>query len=536
MIVSSAEQPVKNATQSVVTVNQKQEVWLWAGLFLLGAISRLPFVGQILYHWDSINFALSLQHFDVALGQPHVPGYILYVFLGQLVNALVGNPQNTLAGISVVSSGLAVASLYGLGRTMFNREIGLLAALLLASSPLYWFYGVIALPHSLDTFVVIVMVWLLYLIHRGHVWLAIPAAIWLAIGGGLRPQTELFLAPLALYAGWRLGWQRGIIALFVLVVFSLAWVIPLFWLNGGPDRYFEIMDGFTTDFNTTTSIFSGAGWWGLSRNLTKLTLYTLYGWSLAIIPAVLVAVVNLKRLSPNTLFSAFKNARVWFMLLWICPTMAYYIFIHMGQQGLVFVFLPALLLLSAAGVYQLKWSSPLYRQAAIAALVMVNVLIFVVAPTNPLGGDRFKLLTADTLRRHDDYYLSRIQAMRQNFPESQTIILSSEWRFPQYYLPNYLLAPFGIISKWELGEGQSTQKDDIWVDGREVGLQPDQAGFFYVVIFDDDLAPFNQTPERVEWLPLPDGQKLAYMRFNAQDRFYLSSESYSVVSASTKNE
>ena len=50
-------------------------------LFGLTLITRLPFSGAILYHWDSINFALALEHFDVALGQPHIPGYLLYVLL-----------------------------------------------------------------------------------------------------------------------------------------------------------------------------------------------------------------------------------------------------------------------------------------------------------------------------------------------------------------------------------------------------------------------------------------------------------------------
>ncbi|HXW01616.1 MAG TPA: hypothetical protein VEC93_24610, partial [Anaerolineae bacterium] len=77
MIVSSAERPSKNTTAAVTRLYLKQDLLISVGLFALGVLSRLPFTGDILYHWDSINFALSLQHFDVAAGQPHVPGYIL---------------------------------------------------------------------------------------------------------------------------------------------------------------------------------------------------------------------------------------------------------------------------------------------------------------------------------------------------------------------------------------------------------------------------------------------------------------------------
>jgi hypothetical protein len=531
MIVSSAEQPSKNTTVANTNLSLRGDILIGIGLFILGLFSRLPFVGHILYHWDSINFALGLQHFDVAAGQPHVPGYILYVFLGQLINALVNNAQGTLAGISVVSSGLAVAALYGLGRTMFNREIGLWGALLLASSPLYWFYGEIALPHSLDAFAVILAVWLLYRIKQGQVALAVPAAIWLALAGGMRPQTELFIAPLALYACWGLGWRRGLAALGILVVCSLAWVLPLFWLSGGPGRYFEIMRAFTTEFNTTTSVFSGGGLFGLSRNLTKLTLYTLYGWGLAIIPVVILVALKFKRLTPSLLQVLLKEPRFWFMALWICPTLGYYLLIHMGQQGLVFVFLPALLLLSAGAVYLLDWPQLGYRQAALAALIIANALIFIFAPTYPFRTERLKLLTIDTLRQHDAYYLSRMEALPHNFPETQTILLSSGWRFPQYYLPHYLLAPYGIVARWELDEGSSTRTGEVWVDGAQAGLTPDKEGFFYVVLFDEDLLPFNHSADHQEWLQLPDGEKLAYLRFTAAERLYIGPEYFGIVPA-----
>lgn len=531
MIISSAEKPSENRATAATHLYLKREVMIGLGLFALGVLSRLPFVGQVLYHWDSINFALGLQHFDVAAGQPHVPGYILYVLLGQLINSWVNNPQLTLTGISVVGSGLAVMALYGLGRTMFNRSIGLLAAFLLASSPLYWFYGEIALPHSLDAFVIVGAVWLLYRIKQGQVALAVPAAIWLGLAGGFRPQTEVFLAPLALYACWGLGWRRALVAVMVLAVVNLAWVVPLIWSTGGLARYLEVTNQFYLAFNATTSIVNGGGLWGLSRNLIKLTLYTLYGWGLALIPVLALVVLKAKRLTFQTLSSTLKDSRFWFLALWIGPTLAYYMFIHMGQQGLVFVFLPALLLLSAGGVYRLDWTQSFYQQVALAVLVLTNALIFVLAPTFPLGSERLKLLSAETLRHHDAYYLSRLEAMPQNFPETQTLLLASEWRFPQYYLPHYLLAPYSIVARWELGEGSSTRSGEVWVDGAQAGLTPDKDGFFYAVLFDDKLIPFNHSQDRLEWLELSNGQKLAYLRFSSEERLYIGSQSFGIVPA-----
>jgi hypothetical protein len=514
--------------QAVLTQWRLRQDWqIAAGLGLLTLFLRLPFGGQTLYHWDSINFALSLQHFDVAKGQPHVPGYILYVFLGQMVNALVNDAQLTLTGLSVVSSGLAVACLYGLGLAMFDRSTGLLSALFLASSPLFWFYGEIVLPHSLDTLMVIVSVWLLYRLSQGQTTLAVPAALWLGLAGGFRPQTQVFLAPLALYAGWGLGWRRGLLALAALVIVDLAWLIPLFWLSGGPARYFEIMTQFSDQFNATTSILSGAGLFGLTRNLTKLSMYTLYGWSLALLP-ILVVFFNVQRSTFNVQHLTRADARFWFILLWIAPSIAYYTFIHMGQQGLVFVFLPALLLLSAAGFYRLRWPSPFFRQMALVVLILGNTVTFVAAPTYPLGSDRLKLLTADTLRRHDADYEARFAAVRSHFVAAHTALLSSGWRFPDYYLPDYTLLPYTIFARWEQGEGLPTQQTEAWLTGPDMGLQPDTNGFFYIVLFDQNLLPYNHSAERLEWLAVPGESPLAFLRFTTQERVQLGPEGFEI--------
>jgi hypothetical protein len=164
-------------------------------------------------------------------------------------------------------------------------------------------------------------------------------------------------------------------------------------------------------------------------------------------------------------------------------------------------------------------------------LVIANAFIFILSPTYPLETDRIKLLTAETLRQHDAYYLSRLEVLPQKFPETHTLLLSSQWRFPQYYLPQYLLAPYGIVARWELGEGSSTRTGEVWVDGAQAGLTPDKDGFFYVVLFDDELLPFNNSPDRQEWLELPDGEKLAYLRFTADECLYIGPQFFSIVPA-----
>jgi len=507
-------------------------------LFALGLYLHIPVKWQILYHWDSINFALSLSKFDVAAGQPHMPGYILYVYLARLVNGIFHNPQTTLVVISAVSSALAIAAIYLLGIMLYSRLTGFLAALFLISSPLFLFYGEIALPHTLDAFVVILCVGMLFQVSRGkHNW-AIPAAICLGIAGGLRPQTELFLAPLALYAGWKLGWRRGLMALGVLAIVDLAWFIPLMQLSGGISRYFEVMNAFTTAFNTSTSIFTG-GISGLMRNLRKLGMYTLYGWGLvsglAVCAWIWLMVNGWRRYRSQSTRLAWKawlkQPLFWIFFLWIVPTLLYYVFIHMGQQGLVFVFLPALMLLSAAAIEKLNWYQHNLGRGIIAAALLVNAGIFIAAPSKPLDDDRLKLLTFETLQQHDAHYLALFSGIKQEFSPESTLLLSSQWRFPQYYLPDYRYIPYSVGARWEVNAGNPTLTEESVVSLSNLGLKTDAQGMVTLVLVDEEILPFNQSAGQTRWLDLQDGSRLGYIRVPLQQTLLLTPQYFSLAPA-----
>jgi hypothetical protein len=304
----------------------------------------------------------------------------------------------------------------------------------LASSPLFWFYGEIALPHTVDTFLVITSVWWLYETMRGDRRFLFPAVIILAIAGGVRPQTLVFLAPLTLFAFRGVGWKNFVLAGIVGAIVCLMWFIPLTMLNGGVSRYLEIMDKFGTRFQTNTSIFAGAGWAGVQHNVLKIVPYTLYGWSVALVPAMLYGGQLIYRRNwPHTW------EKVGFLLLWITPSLLFYVFIHMGQQGLVFVYLPALILVSAAALVRLLDARPNLLAAAAAVIVVFNTGIFILLPEYPLAPIQQRFLTRDTLRNNDLYYQSRFDAIRDNFSPANTAILAGDWHHAGYYLPDYTI-------------------------------------------------------------------------------------------------
>ncbi|HIP95918.1 MAG TPA: hypothetical protein EYH32_01740 [Anaerolineae bacterium] len=520
-------EPAKSTTRSLLW--SASETWTTVALFLGTVLSRVPFRSHILYHWDSVNFAFAMQHFDVAAEQPQPPGYIAYVWLCRLVDLLFHDPQTTMVWISIVGSGLAVVAMYLLGRAMFDRRTGLVGALFLATSPLFWFYGEIALPHALDTFLVILSAWLLWEVMQGRAWAVVPAAASLAVAGGVRQQTPVFLGLTALCAAIRflrrVGWVRGLrwggVAIAVFGLLCAGWFFPLINSTGGLARYRQVVGAFSERFDTTTSLLLGAGWFGLSRNLRKLSMYTAFGWSVALVPLGLYV---LQRVGQRRF--GVRWERILFLLAWVSPPLFFYVIIHMGQQGLVFVFLPALLLVSAlATVRLLEGRGRMALAMGMAALVLINVGLFIALPEYPLGSERLKVLSWDTLRNNDVYYQGRFDAIREHFPAESTAIIATRWRHVQWYLPEYRLLPFSIVGKWELGAGSAMDvgREEQVLTAEKLGARGAQV---WVVIFDPDLGPFNTTPEQVESVALSGGDVLHCFSLAANEQLIYGPRSF----------
>lgn len=482
---------------------------LWPSLFLaaLALLTRLPFQSQLLYHWDSVNFARALERFDVASGQPHAPGYPLYIVLGHLAARLAGGAQAGYVALAVLGSAIAVVALYDLGRRMWGARVGLLAGLLLLSSPLFWFYGEVALPHALDAAAVVIAATLCWRVWHGERQLALFLALWLGLIGGFRQQTLVFMFPLALLA-WSGLPLRTLLALWVVLGLTvLAWMLPLLMLSGGAGRYFAVVSEYTSAFNAGTSVFMGAGWPGVSSNLGKLARYTLWGWAFGLTPA-LAGLWPLWRARSALL----RDRRLWFLLAWATPCLAFYTLIHMGQQGLIFVYLPVLMLLSAAAGLS---SGTRAGTWLLVAWVACNGLLFLATPTYPLQG-RLKVLSLATIRDHDALLRGEIAAVHANLPAG-AVLLADEWRFPEYYLPEVPLVryPTRLFAYGEPLRLSSAEAQ---------ALEEATALAWYEPAIDE----VNRAADRTALLPEHSGVRLRILRRSADERFRLSATGITV--------
>jgi len=416
------------------------------GLFLLGILTRVPFRSRFLYHWDSVNFALGMEHFDVYLHQPHPPGYFLYVMLGRLVYRLVGEANASLVWISVVAAGLAAALMFSLGRSLWNRQMGILAALLLLSSPLFWFHGEVALSYMVEA-VFVVLVALLCCRHLtgsdDRIWLS---AIVLGLAGGFRQNTMLFLLPLWAVTVYRFRWRKVIVAIGALALTCLAWLLPMMSLTGGVLRYWEALGAAGQNIAEEAPLSDAQQF---VVNGVRLAAFTGYALGIGVLPLALsVWCWTRDHLGQWRSWMRWPRLRLFFW--WIMPSLLFFAFIHIRQPGHTFTFMPAVLLILSfvllEGIPQAirQWRHSERWGYALAGLVILfNMGFFLIAPPFLFGIRRVTSTTPGwpTIRRRDISLDTRIKYIRTHFSPTTTALLSSgvDFRHPDYYLRDYFI-------------------------------------------------------------------------------------------------
>jgi len=433
-------------------------------LALVTLASRWPYRARMLYNWDAVQFALALREFDVAKHQPHPPGYLLYVGLGRLVNATLGDPSQAYVALAMLFSAGTTFVVYRLARALYDRVTALAAASLLAVSPLFWFYGSVGLTYAGEAFGASLVALLALGALRGRASALYWGALVLGLVGGLRLSVLVLLFPLwlgAAIAGIR-SLRRVTVACGILAAAVLAWFLPLVWLSGGLGTYLAASRQLYGSVVLPTSVFGG----DLDTTLRQAR-YLLESVAVGLGPlavALLALPVYARRRG--------WRAEEWFLLAWIVPPAVFYALVHFGQAGYVLTFLPALVvllsraLLEAAAVGSEWLRRPHWRwalaAAAVAPLLLINTGFFVNARPVPREFERRQgeawvwrardeahdwilSRTAAALREHEAVIRTYVETIRAVYDPADTALLtelgnprSYPWlRHAMYYLPGY---------------------------------------------------------------------------------------------------
>jgi len=478
-----------------------QHRWPLVVLFLLAIATRLPFQSQILYEHDSVNFAWAMEEFDLERHQPHAPGtFIVLILSARLLNLWLNDANQSLVTVNIIAMAIATSAIYVLGNLWFNRQVAWIAALLMLSSPLVWFYSEVGLSYTLELAWAILIAIACHHTRKGNCRALLLSALLLGLSGGIRPNTPIFLLPLWSVAagfGWREKNYRATDILLALGAGAIGvslWGIPLLILSGGFDAYVAAiqiwLDGHLKDSDSIQEIISNLRLW----------LYTLaMALGFVTLPLLRFAYTHRSFIPPLPI----RDWRTQAILLWSFPSILYLTFVHFQRQGHSYTMMPVVFLLAAVALdrylHQNRSRSSQALKIWIASFVLCNSLLFIWGPP--------QWRTWTSLQHYDQFVLERQKVIENNFPPTSTTVLSSGHysRLVSYYFRDYFSADLSMM----------LTEDFALLDPRVNTL----------VLFDSRILANLPANIDIQELPLSSGDRLRYIQWQPSQNVQVSKNS-----------
>lgn len=404
-------------------------------LFVATIISRLPFTGKMLYHMDSVQYALALDHYDISLHQPHPPGYFVYILLGRLMHRIIDDPNQALIALSIMFTAGTVVVVYLLTKEMFDGRIALLAAMFALTSPNLWFHGEIAMNYGLESFFSVVIAYACWKVHvHKNERTLLLLAVLLSLSGGIRQNTPVFLLPLVLYACKDIPKRSLLLGALTFVASSSAWFVPMIRETGGWSAYAGAFSELWRLHTGRHSVFElGIGQFVFHGRII-LTFIT-YGIGGGIVILLFTAYVMARR-------KGLLQIHGWnfpFFTLWAAPAFLFYllIFIHPVNPGYALVLTPPLYILLAKSVEYLhgelsaliQWR---WYQLIATLIIGINLSIFLFSDLP---------VSSSFIREHDRDLAAMILRLKTFDPHDTALLLNPYvfygFRHIMYYLPEY---------------------------------------------------------------------------------------------------
>lgn len=477
-------------------------------LFAATLATRIPVRSHYLFSWDSAGFALGLERYSMVEHRPHPPGFILYMGLGRLFRLVFHEPDSALVTMSILGGAAAVVALYLVGRSLFDRPTGIIAALLLVFSPMNWLYSSVALSYEVELPMVIALTWFLYqlLFHRRF---PVVTALLLGIAAGFRQDVLLFLGPVWLAGTLRIPDRRRMLVSWgALAVAFLAWFVPLMWVAGGLTTYREVSAGQFRTGLLEASVFA-SGLRGLTRNLKDAWISLL--WFFGIANVMFICLPVFLAIRDNR-----RDRRLIYLLGLPLPAIFFFVLFFFRQPYMLLFSVPFMLFAARVIILNSRQMSVLltggsadtdgeaysmappggvagqgtreWRRMAFSPAIFMAVIVGIIAWINsylflsvsqqertiPFTGGSMSAVfgpySAEGIRQTDLKTQALLDAVRR-FDHRESVALTSvpsDWRRLMFYLPEYRT----VLLDREAGDSHSvaTAGSSLLIEGKQVDL------------------------------------------------------------------
>lgn len=432
----------------------------WVVLVGFGVISRWLLKSHYLFHHDSVQFALALENFDIVKHQPHPPGYIAYLGLAKIVNAVVAEPNTAFIVLGIIATLVGMWAISWLATQMWGRVGGMIAAVLFVTNTSVWFHGLIAEVYIVEAVLALVVVVFAYRYSlTGRRWDVVGLGLLLGLLGGVRQVGEVLLLPLAGFVIWRqfsLRRQDWLWFGGALLVGNLAWLAPLLWLSGGVTAYWQALSGLWTN---TVGYYYGLNRWLAPVKNASLLIQTVRQ----------AAPASFLILSLSALAYIAKESRTKYQVNWtkvsfwgwaIIPSLILLPMVLVTNPGYGLFLVTMVVLFTAGAVllltqlvhrWQPKWA---IATSTLAMLLLVGLQLNSLIAT-PVLGLSYATASLATVRNLDDgmdFFVGLVD--NKTIAPSDTIILVNGdfilrgIRHFQYYLPDFDVYGY-FDSPWE---------------------------------------------------------------------------------------
>ncbi len=472
-------------------------------LALAVVVTRLPFTSKYLFNMDSVQFALGTGKFDVALHQPHPPGYFLYVMLGRLFLNFTGDENTAFVAISIISSSMAVVAVYMLANELYNVETGIAASAIAITSPLFWLNGEVALSYMPEALMSALFAYICLRMMRGEGGLYWVAAVTLAVAGGIRQNTMVFLFPLWVYSMRGLSLRRVAASFAIFGAALAAWFIPMLHMTGGYDRYREAL---MAHWLSAASHDINLEWISYNGHYMSVFLF----WGLGVSVALLAAAAYFR---VRKLLKWPETETIIFLSFWLLPSILFHLIIFTASivPGYSLIYLVGLFVISGRAMIAIPEVLPHITPAVarrlkvvvLSLVIVVNALIFLIDE---------RVMGLQMIKDHDRLVSTYIDAVRRNFSPADTEIIGSSryylnFRHAMYYFPEYRVHDTSVISAPGgphifRGEGRMTEVE------KKITFLPGTRHFIDFVNY--SRADMHGMPEEARKIYLPGDNVLVY--------------------------
>lgn len=457
--------------------NKKLDILIPLFLAILILVTRIPFMSKFLYEWDSVNYALGFNVYNITQEQPHSPGYFFYIALGKGVNYIFNDPNMSMICLAIVFTIFTVVLIYFMVKELFGIKLSIVAGMLFVFNPLIWFYGDIASIYIFESFFSILIAYTSYKLFKGDEKFLYISAIALGLAGGFRIDIVEFLIPLWIFCIFyaRPPYKKILAGLILFGLSLLLWIIPTAISAGGIEQYMTILKG-TSEAANYTSLLFGATLKEQLLNSGACIMWLILGLSIMGTLAILSFLVYPRKELISKFIFYLKKSVTLFFLLWVGPALIFYLLIYVVKPGYILTCIPPIMIILAwiinrvANIINVEFPRISARKALTLILTIYVILnaIYFIYPFEIHNGEIWEtsmndmntsqkvmfgldvgfLYNTAKINANDENTQLHVENILNisNYDPSSTIIVIRDitredegfnWRKAMYYLPSY---------------------------------------------------------------------------------------------------